>query len=377
MMGYRHLSRSMALPAVVLAIMVACTPAPTASQPTQKVADSTKPAATAAPQQTTPQQPAAAKSEPKALRKFTFILDFLPYGEYTPYYTALEKGWYREEGLDVEILRGAGSGDTVKRIAAGQGHAGSADFGVILAAKANEDVKVRAIAAYMRQPGNALFVRADSGIASPKDLPGKTISTTPGNSNQVLFPVVAQTAGISVDSVKWATMDATAMGPALIAGKVDAAPFGAQHEARLQKQAKEQGVTLKRIDYSDYGLDVFSMSIFAREEAIEKEADSLRAFLRATIRGMNYVFAGQNHEEGAKYVVKFNPEVDLEAAIGASQVAGQLSFNSEITSGRMAVGQFETGRLEKTRDLMTEYLQLKQKLPIEVLYTNDLLPEKK
>jgi NitT/TauT family transport system substrate-binding protein len=373
MTSYRHLSRFMAVCTVILAVTAACAPAPTASPPTtQKAADSKEPASTSA-----AQQPAAAQSEPKALRKFTFILDFLPYGEYTPYYTALEKGWYKEEGLDVEILRGAGSADTIKRIAAGQGNAGSTDFGVMIAAKANDDAKVRAIAAYMRQSGNSLFVRADSGITTPKDLSGKTISTTPGNANQVLFPVIARTAGLPVDSVKWATMDATAMGPALIAGKVDAAPFGAQHEARLQKQAKEQGVTLKRIAYSDYGLDVFSMSIFAREEAIAKEADSLRAFLRATIRGMNYVFGAQNHEEGAKYVVKFNPEVDLDAALGASQVAGQLAFTSEITAGSMAVGQFEPGRLEKTRDLMTEYLQLKQKLPIEDLYTNDLLPEKK
>ena len=44
---------------------------------------------------------AAAQSKP--VRPFTFILDFLPYGEYTPYFTALDKGWYREEGLDVKI----------------------------------------------------------------------------------------------------------------------------------------------------------------------------------------------------------------------------------------------------------------------------------
>ena len=52
-----------------------------------------------------------ADAQPRPVRPFTFILDFLPYGEYTPYFTALDKGWYREEGLDVKILRGAGSSD--------------------------------------------------------------------------------------------------------------------------------------------------------------------------------------------------------------------------------------------------------------------------
>ena len=95
---------------------------------------------------------AGAGAQGKPLRPFTFILDFLPYGEYTPYFTALDKGWYRDEGLDVKILRGAGSGDTIKRIAVGQGDAGSADFSALVGAKANEDIKVRAIGAYFRRP---------------------------------------------------------------------------------------------------------------------------------------------------------------------------------------------------------------------------------
>ena len=60
--------------------------------------------------------PVLAQSQTKPLRTFTFILDFLPYGEYTPYFTALDKGWYREAGLDVKILRGAGSGDTINTV---------------------------------------------------------------------------------------------------------------------------------------------------------------------------------------------------------------------------------------------------------------------
>ena len=48
-----------------------------------------------------------------SLKPYTLVLDFVPTGEYVPHYTALEKGWYREEGLDVKIIRGQGSADTV------------------------------------------------------------------------------------------------------------------------------------------------------------------------------------------------------------------------------------------------------------------------
>jgi NitT/TauT family transport system substrate-binding protein len=316
-------------------------------------------------------------AQPKPVRPFTFILDFLPYGEYTPYFTALDKGWYREEGLDVKILRGAGGGDTIKRIAVGQGEAGSADFSGLVAAKANEDIKVKAIGAYFRRPPHSIFVREGSGINGPKDLEGKTLSITPGNSHGIMFPLLAKLAGFKAENVKWVTMDGAAMGPALITGRVDGAPFFANHEARLQKQAKAQGITLKRISYADAGFDMYSLVIFAREDMIAKDAQPLKAFLRASVRGMKHAFAKENLEEGAKILLKYNPEVDMDAAVGAATVASRYSMTEEVTSGKVAVGQFEPDRVDRSRDVYTEYMQLKRRVPGEELYTNDLLPERK
>jgi NitT/TauT family transport system substrate-binding protein len=320
---------------------------------------------------------AAAGAQSKPLRPFTFILDFLPYGEYTPYFTALDKGWYREEGLDVKILRGAGGGDTIKRIAVGQGEAGSADFSGVVAAKANEDIKVRAIGAYFRRPPHSIFVREGTGINTAKDLEGKTLSITPGNSHQIMFPLLAKLAGFKADSVKWVTMDGAAMGPALITGRVDGAPFFANHEARLQKQAKAQGITLKRISYADAGFDMYSLVIFAREDTIAKDPEPLRGFLRASVKGLKHAFAKENLEEGARILLKYNPEVDFDAALGAATVASRYAMTEEVTSGKVAVGQFEPERVDKSRDVYTEYMQLKRRVPGAELYTNDLVPERK
>jgi NitT/TauT family transport system substrate-binding protein len=318
-----------------------------------------------------------AAAQQKPLRPFTFILDFLPYGEYTPYFTALDKGWYREEGLDVKILRGAGGGDTIKRIAVGQGDAGSADFSGLVGAKANEEIKVRAIGAYFRRPPHSIFVREGSGINGPKDFEGKTLSITPGNSHQILFPLLAKLAGFRPDSVKWVTMDGAAMGPALITGRVDGAPFFANHEARLQKQAKAQGITLKRIAYADSGFDMYSLVIFAREDTIAKDPEVLRGFLRGSVRGLRHAFARENLEEGARILLKYNPEVDFDAALGAAAVASTYALTEEVRSGKVAVGQFEPWRVDKSRDVYTEYMQLKRRVPGPDLYTNDLLPERK
>ena len=77
------------------------------------------------------------------------------------------------------------------------------------------------------------------------------------------------------------------------------------------------------------------------------------------------------------YLIKSHPEVDKDGALGAAQVATRFVYADEVTSGKVAVGQFEPARVEKTRDLYTQYLELKRKVALEEIYTNDLLPEKK
>src|SRR5438067_12072521 len=149
----------------------------------------------------------------KPHKPYTLILDFVPTGEYVPHYTALEKGWYRDEGLDVKIVRGQGSADTVKRMAAGQGEVGISDISALIAARANTDVKVKAIALWYRRPPHGIFVRADSPIKTPKGLEGKKLAISPGNSHQILWPVFGRLSGLNPDSVTWVMVEAASTLP--------------------------------------------------------------------------------------------------------------------------------------------------------------------
>jgi len=322
--------------------------------------------------------PLGGHAQQKPLRPWTLILDFVPTGEYVPHYTALEKGWYREEGLDVKIVRGQGSADTLKRVAAGQGEVGIADISAVIAARANTDAKVKAIALWYRRPPHGVFVRSDSPIKAIKDLEGKKLAISPGNSHQILWPVFEKLSGLKPNSVTWVTMDAASMPPALINKVTDAVPFFVVHEARIRKVAKQQNADIRVLTaWADLGFDLSSTSLIAREDSIAKDADGLKAFLRATLKGADYAFRQKHFDEGVGYVLKHHPEVDADGALGAAQVAARFVYAEEVTAGKMAVGQFEPARLEKTRDTYTQYLELKRKVPVEELYTNDLLPERK
>src|SRR5438445_1004155 len=131
-------------------------------------------------------------SAPKEVR---YILDFMPDGFHAPYYVALDKGFFTEEGLNVKISRGYGSGDTVLKLAAGQYDIGLAAIGALITARANENAAVKGIMLYLTRDMLTMWVRDEGKIATPKDLEGKTISTTPGNGHFVMFPAFAKGAG--------------------------------------------------------------------------------------------------------------------------------------------------------------------------------------
>ena len=95
------------------------------------------------------------------------------------------------------------------------------------------------------------------------------------------------------------------------------------------------------------------------------------------MRGITYAWAKEHLEEGARILIRSNPEVDLDAAVGAAAVASRYGLTEEVTSGQAAIGQFEPARVDRSRDIYTEYMQLKRRVPGDELYTNDLLPERK
>ena len=312
------------------------------------------------------------------LEAFTVVLDFVPNGEYAPLFIAQEKGWYEDVGLDVTIEKGSGSADTIKRIAAGQGDLGMADFSAVVGTRANQGVEVKAVGAYFQNSAHSFFYVEDSGISEPSDLEGKQIAISAGNSHQILFPYFAELAGFDAAKVTWVTMDAGAMGPSLMQGQVDAAPFLATHQSRLEGLAQEVGKSIGSFAFSDYGVDISALSFVATDADIadKTKSDRIKRFLAATLKGMDYVFAEGNFEEGVEAVLKSNPQIELASAIGAAEVAAKFAYSDQVKSGELAPGEFEPERIERSRDIYTKFLKLPKVVEADLLYTNELLPSK-
>lgn len=313
--------------------------------------------------------PVAAWAAPK---KVQFVLDFLPDGLHAPFYAALDKGFYAKEGLDVSISRGYGSGDTVRKLALGQYDIGLAHLSALITARANENAPVKGVMAYVTRDMLAIWYRDEGAIKTPKDLEGKTIATTPGNAQFVVFPAFAKAAGFDPSTVKWVTVDAAVMGPMLINKQVDAAPFFASHGPRLQPQAAERNVRLKPFAYADYGVSLYSTAVVARDETIKKDPDMIARFVRGTLEGMRWT--AENPEEAARIVMKHLPQVTYEATIGAWEVAKPFIFSEE--AAKDGQGVFEQNRLSKTIETLHSGIGYKRVPTPDEVATNQFVPKK-
>jgi len=261
----------------------------------------------------------------QAADKVRFQTDWIPSGEHAMYYGAWEKGIFAEQGIDITISRGYGSGDTVTKLAANAFDFGVADIAAVMTARARQNVPVKAIAVVYNQSPHSLFVLKSSGIDDFKGLEGKRIGITPGNSHKFYFPEVANRAGTDATKISWVNMDGAAMATQLIAKNLDAAPFYSIHHYYQNKAAAKAGEEIVVLPFVEAGFRIFSASIVTSDKMIAEKPDLVQRFLTA-IRN-SFEWANENSQEACELHIKRIPEVALDDCIGSLKAALQFVFN--------------------------------------------------
>ena len=282
--------------------------------------------------------------------KVHFQTDWLPSGEHAMYYGGWTKGFWTDQGIDVTITRGYGSGDTVTKIATGAADFGVADFGAVLTAKAKTGVPVRTISFLYTHSPHSLFVLESSGIDSFKGLEGKNIGITPGNSHKVYFPNVAEQAGTDSAKINWVLTDGAAMAPLLIAKQLDAAPFYSMHHYYQNKAAEKAGEKIKVLPFQEVGFAIYAASLITSQSMLDDNPDLVKRFLAATQNAI--AWSKENPEEACKLHVERVPEVALDDCMGSLQATLDFIYNDHSAS--TGLGQFDPDRLSFTWKVVSE-----------------------
>jgi NitT/TauT family transport system substrate-binding protein len=310
-------------------------------------------------------RPAVPAGAPQAV---TFVTDFGFNGRHAPYYTALDKGFFREMGLEVKIVRGGGSLDAIRQVAAGNAQAAFADLAALITMRANDGVPVKEISIVYARPPQALYCLAESGIRTPRDLEGKRLSDSASSAVPRIFPVYAKAMGIDHAKVRWIFADSAAIPAMLVRREIDCAAQFVVGEALLQKAAA--GKELVRFAYADApGLDYYGNGIVASDQTIKTRPDLLKRLLWAVNQGLAYAF--DHPDEAAEIMNRNHPQVPLDVARAETLAVKALVLAPETIKN--GIGYVDPARVQKTIDIMTAALELKRKVTVDEVYADGFL----
>jgi len=301
-----------------------------------------------------------------AADKVTLNLNWFYVGDHSPYFVALDKGWYKEEGLEPTILTGKGSGDVVKRVDIGSADIGIVDTGVLIVARA-QGAKVKIVSMLFDKSPYCMWMWKDSGINSPKDLVGKKIGAPPGDAQRTIFPALAQANGFDPDKVTFVNIAAEAKFSALAAKQVDVI-FDYYSGAPFFHKAMGEG-NVKYMMFADYGVDVYSNALVASEKYIKENPGIIKRFVKASLRG--WEFALKNPEESIEIMAKDRPEIDKPVLLANLKLIIDLFRTHRYKQN--GIGWVDEKKMADSIRIISQYRDLQVNMKPGDIYTNEFL----
>ncbi|SFD14422.1 putative hydroxymethylpyrimidine transport system substrate-binding protein [Bacillus sp. 491mf] len=259
----------------------------------------------------------SASEKKKGEKEVTVMLDWYPNAVHSFIYAAIEKGYFKEEGVKVHIKFPSNPTDPLTLAAAGKVTVGLYYQPDVVIARANEHIPVKSIGAVVRSPLNHVVSLKSAGISSPKDLEGKTIGYSGTPLSEEYVKTMIKGDGGNPNNVKVVDVGFDLV-PALTTKKVDAVT-GAyiNHEVPVMRH---EGYEPAYFNPADYGVPNYHELVFVTgDKTLKKDKETLQAFLRGAKKG--YEFMKKNPDEALNILLNHQekenfpliPEVEKES----------------------------------------------------------------
>jgi NitT/TauT family transport system substrate-binding protein len=317
-------------------------------------------------------QAATPPARPTALTKVTLQLQWVTQSQFTGYYAAVDKGFYKDEGLEVTIKVGA-----VEIVPQQVVATGGADFGIawlpkVLASR-EQGAKLVNIAQVFQRSGTLEIAWKDSGIAKPEDWRGKRVGTWGFGNEPELFAAMRKV-GIDPNDPKQVTIVQQPFDMSLLLNRqVDAAQAMIYNEyAQVLEAVNPRTAQLYKredlhvIDFNEVGTAMLQDGVFAREDWIgdPKHQDIAVRFLRASFKG--WIFCRDNFEACVDIVLNNGP------TLGKGHMTWMLNeINALIWPSPNGLGLMDPRAFEQTVQIAQQYQIIKNR-PDTGTYRTDL-----
>ncbi len=300
------------------------------------------------------------------LTKVTFQLNWVPGGSNAGWAAAIAEGYYKEVGLDVELVPGNGAANTAQMVASGQAMMGAAD-GTTTSQLIAKGAPFTVVATIYQSNPNAVQALEESGIKSLADLKGKKIAVPSGSSQTTMLPLLLQHNNLSVDDLNLVNMPGTSMIAALLQKQVDAI-LGSIDSYGIQLD--KQGAKYVTFPFSTNGVPTVGTSIIVNSRYASENADLVKGFVAATLKG--WAFAAKDPTKAIADLKEVFPNVDVDRA--TAELTAALKGNLLCAAGAKFIGKAEAESWANTeKDLAAVKLLPAADDPTKY-YTYDFLP---
>ena len=310
---------------------------------------------------------ACSKSDETAssdLKDVTLILDYVPNTNHTGLYVALQKGYYEEAGLNVEIIEPGNDQTSATLVAANKGEFGiSYQEDVTYALTSEDPLPIKAIATIIQHNTSGFVTAKSKNITSPAQFNNKVFSVWPSPSADAVMKAVMSAAKADYSTLQ--TVNDEDGGFQSLENNIDIKWFFQGWDCIKAEMA---GFELNYIALSDFDerLDYYTPVIIANDSIIEQDPQTVEKFMSATKKG--YEFAIENPDESAEILHQYAPDYELEF-LKKSQafLSEQYSKDSDVW------GLMKDSVWDNYTDFMFENGLIDEKIPASAQYTNEFI----
>lgn len=308
---------------------------------------------------------AAATAEPV---KVKLQLKWVPQAQFAGYYVAMDKGYYKDEGLDVEIVPGGPDIVPEQQVANGAADIGI-DWVASLLAHQEQGLPLVEIAQIFQKSGLVLVSKKEAGINSPADLKGKKVGNWMGGNE---FEVLALFDKYKLDQNKdlsfvkqGFTMDQ------FLGGEIDAASAMTYNEYQV---VLEQGIPasdLKVIDMNDEGVAMLEDNLFANKEWLASNKETAAKFVRASLKGWKDAIADQEAAVDSVMKVAEQGSTTRDHQLKMMEEVAKLVSPEGFDSSKL--GMIDEAKFKQTADIALQFGVIKKEANLSEAYTNEIV----
>ncbi len=291
--------------------------------------------------------PVQAQTKPQ--EKVTLMLNWYLYSEHAPFFLGKERGFYAEEGIDLEIQEGRGSGVTAQAVAAKSATFGYIDIGTMIKAAA-KGAPLKSTGVLFQLSPMAVMGFAEKNIKTPKDIIGKTVATTPGDAVSQMWPLFLKINNIQPDQIKVVSGDGQTKLNAVMSGQADLL-LGSVMDQSVKLQ-DATGKPVNAIRFADSGINQINSGIVTNKSLLSDNPDLVKRFMRASTRAAEA--AEKSPEAAVDAMLKVNPKVGVRETLIVGMKQSVALFHTKETAKQRPY-RVTMKNVSDTLDLLVQY----------------------